>query len=95
MSKKLDFTQRAVSLASNAAALKMALEEIKDAYDDRGYGPGLPGAIVDQDVSGLGITADELYAFIIFASQYVGMMTNQPVAINDYLATVNKIRSDF
>ncbi len=94
MSKKVDFARRAQAACNQLAALLETAETLQEVYDARQYGPGMAGAVTDEDLAELDITADNLYAAMIAFDQIRSLVNNLDAAKGDYMATVNKLRTD-
>ena len=95
--QKSIFGQRAQDLATQAAQLLDQLAQLVSVWDDRLYGPGAANELTIEDLEGTVLTAtpDDLYAFIIAASQLGKFMESDPASVpGPYSATINKLRRD-
>jgi hypothetical protein len=99
-SGKVAYVHSVQNAANTMAALMHTLEDIQHVWDSRLYGPGASGAITDTDLADLPsmgarlVTADDLYSFVIFCSQFATFMNNGVPAQRDYAGNIQHIRTD-
>jgi hypothetical protein len=97
---KTAFARKCQEMATEIALMDHILEDMVKVWDSRLYGPGGTNAYTDSELAqleaagGRMVTADELYSFIIMASQFRNFLHNQAAVQSDYAATLNKVRLD-
>ncbi len=97
---KITYVRQLEETATQIAGLMHKVADLQKIWDSRGYGPTLPNQFTDAELATLdsigyrSCTSDELYAFVIFCAQFQAFMNNQVAAQSDYVATVNKLRTD-
>lgn len=93
MTQKLDYAKRAKYLATQFAGVAKELRDLVEVWDDRFYGPGGSDAIADGDVEIEGVTADQLYEFVLFCNNVKALLDNGAVSTNNWSSIVNKLRT--
>ncbi len=99
-SGKVAYVKSIQNAANTLAELAHTLEDIQRVWDSRLYGPGAGNAITDSELAELpnigarACTSDDLYAFVIFCSQFATFMSNGVPAQRDYAGSVNHLRTD-
>lgn len=88
------FASTIQNLTNQVVILTPKIKDIFETYFDRGYNGGGSDPIIDGDVTGLGLTAAEIAAFITFAENWNNFLNNQAVFQSDYANTLNNIRTD-
>lgn len=95
MNEKVRFAEKVQAFVNTFCALEEDAPSFQSVWDDREYLSGTDGkAITDTDIESLGITKDELTAFITFVPQLFNFMHNLAITGGDYSATMNKLRTD-
>lgn len=95
MSEKIKFAEEVQAFVNAFTSLEEDAPSFQGVWGDREYLIGTDGkAITDPDIESLGITKDELTAFIAFVPQLYNFMHNLPIVVGDYSATMNKLRTD-
>jgi len=80
--------------AADLGAIKDRIRTHRAVYFDRGYNSGGSDPIIDDDISGLFVTADEVDSFITLIENLEKFFDNQAVTTGDYEASLNKFRRD-
>lgn len=93
MTQKLDYAKRAKYLATQFAGVAKELRDLVEVWDDRFYGPGGTDEILDSEVEIEGVTADELYEFVLFCNNVKNLLDNAAVSTNNWSSIVNKLRT--
>jgi len=97
MADKIVFSQRCKDFSTSLAALFMESKDIEGVYFDEGFNDVGSDPIVDVDISGLGITAADVGAFITVVQQLQKFDIGDggdPVVTADYGSSVNRMRED-
>ncbi len=90
---KLGFAATAKLVASTLSDVAAQTKALADTWDDRFYGPGAANEVTDQDLLDLGIKADDVYAFVIFCTQFQTFMNGGTPTPADYGGTINRLRN--
>lgn len=93
-SKKYQFAQMVQTYCTLVAQAYDDGANARDIFNDRGYGPGGNDPIQDSDVEGLGITAANVTAAMVFFENLGLMLNNGSITQADYDATLNIMRAD-
>lgn len=93
MDKQL-FAQRIIEQSLTLVRAINTASDTEQIYFDEGFNSGGADPIVDGDVSGLGVTAAQLAAFITLSQQLQNFADNAAVTTGDYRATLNGLRGD-
>ena len=100
---KVTYAQRVRHLATQLAQSLREAQALQETWDDRQYGPGAAHEITAEDLTNAyppenpqpAADPNELYAFVIAASQIGKFIESDPAAVaGPYSATFNKLRSD-
>lgn len=94
MSRKSDFAESIMRSITQIAQHGDRGDDAVTIYFDRGYNSGGADAIVDADLTNLGITAAELADGITLFQNLNKFINNDTPAQADYDVTLNKLRND-
>ncbi len=97
---KLQYVRTIQDAATKIADMSHVLEDIEAIWNARLYGPGAANQFSDTELAALdamglrSCTADDLYSFVIFCSQFKLFMNNGQPAQRDNMGNVNHLRTD-
>ncbi len=91
---KVNFAQKVRQIATQLAQAAEGCVMLDEVYNHRLYGPGAEHAITDAELVNTGLTADQLYAFVILCNQLSQFMNGQAPSVNDYKSTLDSVRQD-
>lgn len=92
MTKKTDFIMAVQETSTNLAKLAPKFQVLFETYFDRSYnGEGIIQADIPTE---LGITVEDIAAFITLAENIGKFLNNQAIFASDYQVTLNKLRTD-
>jgi len=91
---KQRFVNGVLDMAKTLAETKDLLASARAVYFDRGYNSGGSDPIIDDDISGLGVTATQLTNMMTLAEQLENFFGNSAVSTADYDASLNQFRRD-
>lgn len=94
MAGKQEYAQVLQGAATAVAQAANIFADGETVYFDRGYNGGGGNAITDEDLAGLGITANDLAGLITFGQQLNNLLNGQATTPGDYDSTLNKLRTD-
>jgi hypothetical protein len=81
--RKLKYAETCRQAASELAAVLTKLNELESVWNSRLYGPGASNEIIDAEISLTNLKADDLYAFVILASQIKTTVSGAQKAVLD------------
>lgn len=90
---KLSVGNQAVEMATAIMDLHRRMMNLHDFYFDNLYNSGAGDAIVDGDLTSIGLTAAELGDFVNFAAQLNLLLNDGEPFQADWSATLNKMRT--
>ncbi len=97
MASKINFSVQAQDWCTRLAQLFKEAPDLEHVYFDEGYHSAGSDAIIDADLTSLGIKAADVSAFIVVAQQLqkfdVGNIAD-PVTTASYGESINAMRTD-
>lgn len=90
---KLSVGNQAVEAAKSFMDLYKRMKDLHEFYFDNLFNDGAGDAIVDGDLSSIGLTASELGDFINFVAQLDLLMNNGEPFQADWSVNLNKMRT--
>lgn len=89
--QKVTTTKELQAFATTLAQAWLQAENIREVYSDRGFS----GTITNEDIEATtGLVSDQVANGITLAEQFIFFLKKQAVVVNDYLSTVNQLRTD-
>ena len=93
MASKDTYIVQFQDMATRFAQVHSDIEGMVDTYFDRSYNTG-SASISDSDASPYGVAASDISSMITLGQQLTNFMTSASVAVADYGATTNRMRTD-
>lgn len=90
---KLSVGNQAVEMSKSFMDLYKRMRDLHEFYFDNLFNSGAGDAIIDDDLSSIGLTAAELGDFVNFVAQLDLMMNNGEPFQADWSVNLNKMRT--
>jgi hypothetical protein len=97
MSSKSKFAGTVVTAATELAAVREKIKDLAAANTSRGYTVGGTNPLIDSDIPGLEVKADDIQGFLTSFSYRLDLLMTGQVVPTAYLGDVacDKLRNDF
>ncbi len=93
-SRKFQFAQRMMGFCAVLAQVADDGYDAREVFQDREWHSGGSDPIVDEDITGLEITAVQLQDSVEFFDQLYKLLNNQATTPKDYDKDLNEMRDD-
>lgn len=93
MASKQEYVRALQAAATAVAQAANVFSDAEGVYFDRGYNSGA-NVITDEDLAGLGVTANDVAGIITVGQQLNNLLNGQATVQGDYDSTLNKLRTD-